>query len=30
VIWQSVVILCGVLLWVFWANRLPPRDEPAT
>jgi exosortase H (IPTLxxWG-CTERM-specific) len=29
VIWQSVVILCGVLLWVFWANRLPPRDEPA-
>lgn len=30
VIWQSVVILFGVLLWVFWANRLPPRDEPAT
>jgi len=30
VIWQSVVILCGVLLWVLWANRLPPRDEPAT
>jgi exosortase/archaeosortase family protein len=30
VIWQSVVILCGVLLWVFWANRLPPQDEPAT
>jgi exosortase H (IPTLxxWG-CTERM-specific) len=30
VIWQSVVILCGVLLWVFWANHLPPRDEPAT
>jgi exosortase H (IPTLxxWG-CTERM-specific) len=30
VIWQSVVILCGVLLWVFWANRLPARDEPAT
>jgi len=30
VIWQSVVILCGVLLWVFWANRLPSRDEPAT
>jgi exosortase H (IPTLxxWG-CTERM-specific) len=29
VIWQSVVILFGVLLWVFWANRLPPRDEPA-
>ncbi|HVR11287.1 MAG TPA: exosortase H, partial [Thermoanaerobaculia bacterium] len=30
VIWQSVVILFGVLLWIFWANRLPPRDEPAT
>jgi len=30
VIWQSVVILFGVILWVFWANRLPPRDEPAT
>ena len=29
VIWQSVVILCGVLLWVFWANHLPVRDEPA-
>jgi exosortase H (IPTLxxWG-CTERM-specific) len=30
VIWQSVVILCGVLLWVVWANRLPApaRDEP--
>jgi exosortase H (IPTLxxWG-CTERM-specific) len=30
VIWQSVVILFGVLLWVLWANRLPARDEPAT
>jgi exosortase H (IPTLxxWG-CTERM-specific) len=30
VIWQSVVILFGVLLWIFWANRLPPQDEPAT
>jgi exosortase H (IPTLxxWG-CTERM-specific) len=29
VIWQSVVILCGVLLWVFWANHLPVREEPA-
>jgi exosortase H (IPTLxxWG-CTERM-specific) len=29
VIWQSVVILCGVLLWVLWANRLPAQDEPA-
>lgn len=26
VIWQTVVILCGVLLWIFWANRFaaPP------
>jgi exosortase H (IPTLxxWG-CTERM-specific) len=30
VIWQSVVILVGVLLWVFWAHRLPAQDEPAT
>lgn len=30
VIWQSVVILFGVLLWVLWANRLPARDEAAT
>jgi exosortase H (IPTLxxWG-CTERM-specific) len=30
VIWQSVVILFGVLLWVLWANRLPARDEPVT
>ena len=30
VVWQSVVILCGVLLWIFWANRFavpaPPPD----
>jgi exosortase H (IPTLxxWG-CTERM-specific) len=31
VIWQTVVILFGVLLWIFWANRLAaPRREPAT
>jgi exosortase H (IPTLxxWG-CTERM-specific) len=31
VIWQSVVILFGVLLWVLWANRLPAaHDEAAT
>ncbi|MFP5286562.1 MAG: exosortase H [Thermoanaerobaculia bacterium] len=32
VIWQTVVILFGVLLWIFWANRFaaPPRREPAT
>lgn len=32
VIWQTIVILCGVLLWIFWANRFatPPASEPAT
>ncbi|HYO11655.1 MAG TPA: exosortase H [Thermoanaerobaculia bacterium] len=31
VIWQTVVILFGVLLWIFWANRFAaPRREPAT
>lgn len=29
VIWQSVVILCGVLLWIFWASRYAaPRAAP--
>jgi exosortase H (IPTLxxWG-CTERM-specific) len=28
VIWQTVVILAGVLLWIWWASRLP-RPEPA-
>jgi exosortase H (IPTLxxWG-CTERM-specific) len=28
VIWQTVVILCGVLLWVFWANRFAvPKSQ---
>ena len=32
VIWQTIVILFGVLLWIFWANRFaaPPPAEPAT
>ena len=32
VIWQTVVILFGVLLWIFWANRFtaPAPAEPAT
>ncbi|NJL27542.1 MAG: exosortase H [Thermoanaerobaculia bacterium] len=31
VVWQTIVILFGVLLWIFWANRyaLPPQ-APAT
>jgi len=30
VIWQTIVILFGVLLWIFWANRLgPPRPAAA-
>jgi exosortase H (IPTLxxWG-CTERM-specific) len=23
VVWQSIVILCSVLLWILWASRLP-------
>jgi exosortase H (IPTLxxWG-CTERM-specific) len=33
VIWQTIVILFGVLLWIFWANRFaapPTPAEPAT
>ncbi|HEY0782307.1 MAG TPA: exosortase H [Thermoanaerobaculia bacterium] len=30
VVWQTIVILCGVLLWLFWANRFATRREPAT
>jgi exosortase H (IPTLxxWG-CTERM-specific) len=32
VIWQTIVILFGVVLWIFWANRFatpPPAREPA-
>ncbi len=29
VIWQTIVILFGVLLWIFWANRFAARAEPA-
>jgi exosortase H (IPTLxxWG-CTERM-specific) len=29
VIWQTIVILCGVLLWVFWATRFVPRPAGA-
>ena len=31
VIWQTVVILAGVLLWIFWANRFAtPQPRPQT
>ena len=31
VVWQTIVILAGVLLWIFWANRfaVPPRPAAA-
>jgi exosortase H (IPTLxxWG-CTERM-specific) len=28
VVWQSVVILCGVLLWIYWAHRFATPREP--
>lgn len=33
VIWQTIVILAGVLLWILWANRFavfPSRDRSGT
>lgn len=27
VVWQTVVILAGVLLWILWANRLAPAPD---
>ena len=27
VIWQTVVILAGVLFWILWANRFAGRRE---
>jgi exosortase H (IPTLxxWG-CTERM-specific) len=29
VVWQSLVILSAVLIWVFWAQRVAPRNAPA-
>ncbi len=29
VIWQSVIILAGVSLWVLWANRFAAPSQPA-
>jgi exosortase H (IPTLxxWG-CTERM-specific) len=28
VIWQTIVILSGVLFWILWANRFAGRREP--
>jgi exosortase H (IPTLxxWG-CTERM-specific) len=30
VIWQTIVILSGVLLWIYWANRFAQPGEPAS
>ena len=31
VVWQTVVILAGVLLWIYWASRFAaPRRPPAS
>jgi exosortase H (IPTLxxWG-CTERM-specific) len=27
VVWQTVVILCGVLLWMFWASKFAERPD---
>jgi exosortase H (IPTLxxWG-CTERM-specific) len=29
VIWQTIVVLSGVLLWIYWANRFARPGEPA-
>ena len=29
VVWQTVVILAGVVLWIFWANRFAVPPAPA-
>jgi exosortase/archaeosortase family protein len=29
VIWQTIVILFGTLLWIFWANRFATLAAPA-
>lgn len=29
VVWQTIVILSGVLLWIFWATRFARPTEPA-
>jgi hypothetical protein len=29
VVWQTLVILSGMLLWIFWASRFAAPVEPA-
>jgi exosortase H (IPTLxxWG-CTERM-specific) len=29
VVWQSLVILSAVVIWIFWAQRVRPRPAPA-
>ena len=29
VVWQAIVVLFGVVLWILWANRLALRPRPA-
>ena len=29
VVWQSLVILSAVLIWILWARRLAPRPAQA-
>jgi len=28
VVWQTIVILCGVLLWILWAQRFVAQRQP--
>jgi exosortase/archaeosortase family protein len=30
VVWQTIVILFGVLLWIFWANRFAVATDRVT
>ena len=30
VVWQTVVILFGVILWIFWASKFATKQEAAT
>ena len=30
VIWQTIVILSSVVLWIYWAQRIVPRAQAAS